>query len=455
MLKFQKIITIFSLLSFFCSLLTPFSAIQAQFNPHFVISDSELTDHNSMSLDQIQNFLEEKQSPLAKYVDPSVRMTAAQIIYDNARLNRINPRYILVLLQKEQSLITDPNPSPDQYNWATGYGVCDSCSKNDPAIQKYKGFAMQVDRGAGGTRFYFDNPDKFRYRTGETYLIDNTLVTIKNDATRALYTYTPHLHGNELLTSLWEKWFSVNYLDGALLQDGETGSIWLIRDGEKHLFKSKSVFLSRYSSFKKVIGVNPSELNKYPLGSPIVYSNYSLLQIPTGGVYLLDDDTLRPIDSRETFKLIGFNKDEIIKVATEDIAAYRVGDPVTKKDLYPTGALLQDNKTGGIYLVKSGIKYPVPTRDLIKIYYQNKKITPLSTKELEKFETGEALKLRDGELVSPKGESTVYFVSDGTIRPFDSYETFTDMGFDPDNIVYVDKKTLALHTLGEAITQKK
>ena len=78
----------------------------------------------------------------------------------------------------------------------------------------------------------------------------------------------------------------------------------------------------------------------------------------------------------------------------------------------------------------------------------------MTGKELEKFETGPALRLRDGELVSLKGESTIYFVSGGTIRPFDSYETFENMGFDPVNIVYVDKKTLDLHTLGELITQK-
>ncbi len=451
----QKILAIFNLVCLFFSSLWPFFPARAQFNPHFIISDSELTNSDSMSLDQIQNFLEEQNSTLAKYVDPTVRMTAAQIIYDNARLNRINPRYILVLLQKEQSLITDPQPSPDQYNWATGYGVCDSCSKSDPGVQKFKGFALQVDRGAGGTRFYFDNPDKFRFQTGKTYTIDNTEVTIKNDATRALYTYTPHLHGNEMLAAIWEKWFSVNYLDGALLQDSENGSIWLIRDGEKHLFKSKSVFLSRYSSFNRVIAVNPSELNKYLLGSPIAYPNYSLLQIPTGGIYLLDDDTLRPIDSRDTFKLIGFNKEEIIKVALDDITSYKIGEPVTKNDLYPTGALFQDNKTGGVYFVKSGIKYPVPTRDFLKIYYKNKKITPLDPKELNHYETGAALKLNDGELVSIQGQPTVYFISNGIRRPFDSYETFESMGFKTENIISLDQKTLDLHPLGEPLTLKK
>ncbi|HRY63086.1 MAG TPA: hypothetical protein P5267_00550 [Patescibacteria group bacterium] len=455
MFNLKKITAICCLFSFFSGSCWPLLAANAQFNPHFIIADEELTDYDSMSLDQIQKFLEEKNSPLAKYVDPLVRMTASQIIYDNARLNRINPRYILVLLQKEQSLITDANPSQGQYDWATGYGVCDSCSKNDPAIQKYKGFAMQVDRGAGGTRFYFDNPDKFKYQTGETYTIDNLDVTIKNDATRALYTYTPHLHGNEMLVTLWEKWFSLNYLNGSLLQDAENGSIWLIRDGEKHLFKSKSVFLSRYSSFQKVITVNPSELNKYPIGSPIEYPNYSLLQIPTGGVYLLDDDTLRPIDSRETFKLIGFNKEEIIKVNEADILSYKSGQPITKRDLYPTGTLLQDKKTGGVYFVKSGIKYPIPTKDLLKIYYKNKKINPVTAKELEPYEAGPVIKLRDGELVSSPGDSAVYFISAGMRRPFDSYDTFTGMGFKADNIISVDKKTLELHTLGEMITLNK
>ena len=448
----QKIKAVSILFIFFSCLIWPLSSIKAEFNPHFIISDEELFDYSSMSLDQVQKFLEDKNSTLAKYVDPNIKMTASQIIYDNARLNRINPRYILVLLQKEQSLITDTNPSQGQYDWATGYGVCDSCSKSDPNIQKYKGFAMQVDRGAGGTRFYFDNPDKFKYQTGETYTIDSTKVTIKNDATRALYTYTPHLHGNELLATLWEKWFAVNYLNGSLLQNSENGSIWLIRDGEKHLFKSKSVLLSRYPNLKTVIPVKPAELDKYPVGNSIEYPNYSLLQIPTGGVYLLDDDTIRPIDSRETFKLIGFNKEEIINVSNQDIFFYKLGHPITQKDVYPTGTLLQDKKTGGVYFVKSGIKYPVPTRDLLNIYYKNKKITPVTGQSLEQYENGEPIKLRDGELASLKGESTVYFISAGWRRPFDSYETFTNIGFQAENILYVDKKTMELHTLGEIIT---
>ncbi len=89
------------------------------------------------------------------------------------------------------------------------------------------------------------------------------------------------------------------------------------------------------------------------------------------------------------------------------------------------------------------------------VYYKNKKITPSSAAELEQYETGAAVKLRDGELVSPKGESTVYFISSNLKKPFDSYATFEGMGFKPENIIYVDKKTLELHTTGELITLNK
>ena len=84
-----------------------------------------------------------------------------------------------------------------------------------------------------------------------------------------------------------------------------------------------------------------------------------------------------------------------------------------------------------------------------------KKITAASAKELDQYETGAAIKLRDGELVSPKGESTVYFISSSLKKPFDSYAAFKGMGFKPENIIYVDKKTLELHTTGEIITLNK
>ena len=323
---------------------------------------------------QVQNFLTSKGSYLATYVDPNLRITPAQAIYDSARLHRINPKYILVLLQKEQSLIENDSPGQNQLDWATGYGICDSCKKTDAKVQKYKGLVNQVDWGTGGTRYYLDNPNEFKYQTGQTFTIDNQKITIANDATRALYIYTPHLHGNKNFYNIWQNWFSTSYFEGSLLQDSKDGGIYLIRDGKKHPFLSKSAFLSRYPSFDRVIPVNPSELDSYPLGNAIEHSNYSLLQIPTGGIYLLDDDTLRPIASKKAFRLLGYNPEEIIHVKSKDIFSYKIGKAITETSIYPTGALLQDNSTGGVYFVQNGIKQPILDRELINLYYKNKKI---------------------------------------------------------------------------------
>ncbi len=427
--------------------------ILAQFNPNYIISDSDLTDYNSMYMGQIQDFLIQKNSYLASYVDPDVRITAAQAIYDSARLHKINPKYILVLLQKEQSLIEDSNPTQDQLDWATGYGICDGCKKTDPKVQKYKGLTNQVDWGAGGIRYYYDRPNEFKFKVGQTYNIDGQQVTIKNDATRTLYTYTPHIHGNKNFYKIWQRWFSSSYLNGSLLQNTDDGGIYLIRDGKKYPFLSKSAFLSRYNSFNRVIPASPTDLDKYPTGQAIEYPNYSLLQIPTGGIYLLDDDTLRPITSKKTFKLLGFNPEEIIPVASKDIFFYKIGKPISEKDAYPTGAILEDSTTGGRYFVYNGEKKPILAPEIINLYYKNKQIIKTTPEELNNYTTGDPVRLKDGELATSPDSSAVYVISNGEKHPFLSAEVFIGLGYKWENVISVPNKILNLHPTGEMITQ--
>jgi hypothetical protein len=453
----KKIISIL-LITGYLLLVSGAAPALADFNPNFIISDSELIEYDSMNMEQIQEFLENKNSYLADYVDPTVRITSAQAIYDSAHLHQINPKYILVLLQKEQSLIQDGNPTQDQLDWATGYGICDGCKKTDAAVQKYKGFVNQVDWGAGGTRYYFDHPGEFTYQVGQTYNISDTngsamQVTIVNNATRSLYIYTPHIHGNQNFYNIWQNWFSTSYFDGSLLQDAESGGIYLIRDGKKHPFLSKSAFLSRYPSFDRIVVVNPADLDNYPTGQAIEYPNYSLLQIPTGGIYLLDDDTLRPIASKEAFRLLGFNPEEVTPVESKDIFFYKIGEAITEKSAYPTGALLQDKDTGGVYYVQNGVKQPILAREMIKLYYADKKITPVTPGELGNYTTAEPVKLRDGELVRSPEDPAVYFVSNGQKLPFASAEAFNGLGYKWENIVTLPQKVLNLHPTGEMIME--
>ena len=66
--------------------------------------------------------------------------TAAQIIYQAAQDYSINPQVLIVLLQKEQGLVTNDWPWIYQYRSATGYG----CPDNAACATEYYGLYNQV-----------------------------------------------------------------------------------------------------------------------------------------------------------------------------------------------------------------------------------------------------------------------------------------------------------------------
>ena len=441
----MKKIFIIAILSIF--ILQPSITINAaSFNPGLILTDEELTNASAINQDQIKDFLKKKGSFLTNYVAPTVRMYVYQIIYEVSQFYQINPKYILTLLQKEQGLITETNPSQGQLDWATGYGCPDSGGCN----AKYQGLATQIDWGAGAIRYYLENPEKFNFQVNKTHLIDNQPVTVLNLATSALYNYTPHIHGNEVLHSLWNKWFALNYPEGSLLQNATDKTLWLIQNNQRRQFASKAVFTSNYS-LNKLLPVKAEDLEKYEIGALIKYANYSLLQIPSGGVYFLENDAVRPITSKEAFKLIGFNPEEIIKVTEEEILSFPRGEPITIKSAYPVGAILQDKITKEIYFVKDGIKHLLISDKLLKIYFPKRKIVKVTGEELAKYETGENYKLKDGELVKIITDPTVYVISAGKKLPIASAEAFESLGYKWKNIIDVPETVLALHKLGENV----
>lgn len=134
-------------------------------------------------------------------------LSSAQIIYNVAQRYNINPQVLIVLLQKEQGLITDTWPLPVQYKTATGYG----CPDTSECEAKYFGLTAQLYWA--GTLFHavvtdnqtWSNP----YGSGTSWFSPYTLgsnsiyynpnvscgssvVDIQNRATQSLYDYTPY-----------------------------------------------------------------------------------------------------------------------------------------------------------------------------------------------------------------------------------------------------------------------
>jgi len=451
----SKVLASLLILSFFIFPLTVL-AEEVNFNPHYIISNQEMRDSACMDYSQIESFLIRKGNlnQRALIDKDGIVKPATEIIYWAARNYQISPKVLLVTLQKEQSLIEDENPTSDQLDWAMGYAVCDDCSKSDPMIQKFKGFGKQVDSAAKRFNDYFQNPNQFNFKAGETYNIDGQSVTINNQATANLYIYTPHIHGNQNFRKIWDRWFKRTYPDGSLVKavgaEGEKEIIYVIERGLKREIASMSILLSRYDA-DRIIEVNASDLDQYPDGIPIRLANYSLLSSPKGTVYLLVDDTLRGFASAEVFKTMGYNFEEVEEVSFEDLAVYQEGLPLTIKSIYPIGALLQDKTTGGVYYVEEGMKHPIWSKEIMDINYPHRKITPVSPEELDQYTTAEPAMFRDGELVMSPSSSTVYVISNGQKLPIADEATFNGLGYKWHNIIVTTDQALALHQTGEEL----
>ncbi|MEK7105611.1 MAG: hypothetical protein AAB865_02935, partial [Patescibacteria group bacterium] len=196
--------------------------------------------------------------------------------------------------------------------------------------------------------------------------------------------------------------------------------------------------------------VDESQLLKYDIGAPIAFPNYSLLQAPSGAVYLIVDDERRGIDSIETFNAIGYSTDEIVPATNEDLSAYREGKKITIDSIYPDGHLLQDTTSGGVYFVQDGVKQPLVSKAVLDINFEGWRIHPTLREVLDTYETGDEVKLPDGTLVKAD-DPTVYVISEGERLPILSGDVFEQMGFKWENIKVVDERTLKLHRLGDEI----
>lgn len=198
----------------------------AGFDAGRIIDDGVFTDKNTMNPAYIQAFLNSKVpscdtwgtqtseygggtrrqwAEARGYMAPYTCLrdytengrSAAQIIYDTAQAYSINPQVLIVLLQKEQGLVTDTWPVSVQYRSATGYG----CPDTAPCDAQYYGLTNQLNWSAKMFRAIMDaSPNWYTpYIVGNNYIQYNptascggSTVNIQNRATQALYNYTPY-----------------------------------------------------------------------------------------------------------------------------------------------------------------------------------------------------------------------------------------------------------------------
>ncbi|MDO8509837.1 MAG: serine hydrolase, partial [bacterium] len=443
-------------ISFLCA--PTLAMAQADFNPNFIISDAELQNYSSWNTRDVQSFLDARGSYLRNYQTENSSGTiksAAEIIFDAAQAFQINPKFLLVTLQKEQSLVTDDFPTQKQLDWATGYAVCDSCSMSDPKVVKHKGFGKQVEDAAGIMRWYYNNNDKSYIKKKDVLtLIDKTDVIPGSWATAFLYTYTPHLHGNSNFWRIWQTWFSQVYPDGTLLQSNTTSStdVWLLQNNKKRRFANRTALITRLDP-KLIISVSDTELTNYEVGPEITFPNYSILKSSAGQYYLLDYDTLRPFAGEEVVRQLGYNPQEIIDVNQSELINYSTGNTITASSTSITGVIYQiADMNNSYYLLKDNVLFYLIDKKIAQTNYRNLKIEQKKRADITKYTLSPIpLKFFDGTLVQASDSSVVYVIEKGLKRRLADRDTFNGLGYKTENIIKVDPNTMVRLADGEPL----
>lgn len=138
--------------------------------------------------------------------------SAAEIITKIGNACGISQKVLLVMLEKEQSLIQDTFPAQHQLDRAMGYACPDSGPNNSANCDtRYYGFFNQVYYAAWQLKVYQGNPNSFAYKANQSSKIQwnpnagcgTSDVFIQNAATAGLYIYTPYRPNQAALNAGW------------------------------------------------------------------------------------------------------------------------------------------------------------------------------------------------------------------------------------------------------------
>lgn len=409
--------------------------------------------------------------------------TAAQIIYDVSRACNVNPMVLLVLLQKEQSLITDDWPWSIQYRSATGYGCPDTAACDTT----YYGFFNQVYYAGRQFQRYAKLPGNYNHRGRQTSFVrynpnsscGGTNVFMENQATAGLYNYTPYqpnsaalnnlygtgdpcsAYGNRNFWRMFRDWFGstegqvnvaiVRHPDGTLVRTLGEPEVYLILGGVRHHISDIETFASHGYTWSDVRIATAGD-RQLPTGSNLTFRGgtlirgsdrpevYSLRCMPT---FCMKDH----IASLEVFQGLGLKFSEVLVLAQSRADGIVQDKTITSATVHLQDSLVLDTSTGKVYLVDTNTKRWVPS---LQVFTANRFPWPRVRTALPgdlTLPNGSNVDFPEGTLLQASGQPAIYALNTtdaGTLekRHITSGELFGGFGYAHDQVFVVDASLL-------------
>ncbi|TFB91038.1 hypothetical protein [Cryobacterium sp. HLT2-28] len=292
--------------------------------------------------------------------------SAADIITRVGNACGISQKAMIVLLEKEQGLISDTWPSARQYRSATGYG----CPDTADCDVTYYGFFNQVYAAALQFKYYAANPTRWNHVPGRNNAVrynpnpdcGSGTVFIQNQATAGLYNYTPYQpnaaalgnlygtgdgcssYGNRNFWRMFSDWFGSPTSGTSLLRTAANGTVYLISEKFKYPVPSLGI-LGALAPLGKVGFVSQSYLDRFTTAHTVGRS----IRANDGSIYFYDSGIKLPFSSCTQASDYGAScaSDGYVQLTDAQISAFYPG-PV----LSPVLGTVE----GSRYYIKNGTK---------------------------------------------------------------------------------------------------
>lgn len=455
------------------------AALGSDFRAGNIISDAVFYNSSAMTASQIQGFIDAKESCVAGYTclenfrqntvsRPAdakcgaytgvASQRASDIIYAVAQACGLNPQVLLVLLEKEQGLVSSNSPSASRYNIATGY----ACPDTAPCDAQYYGFYNQVYKAAWQYQTYRLFPASFSYRAGRVNNIlwnpnstcGSSPVYIENQATAGLYIYTPYQpnvaalnnpyglgdscssYGNRNFWRIFTDWFGNPQGGGWFAKTADSSTVYLLTADHKYAVPNGEI-LNAYWALGPYRTVSAAYLAQFTTGIPLA----QLVRDPTtGAVSYFDQGVAHHVLSCAQLVDWGTSCSNYIDLTPTEFSTLANGAPLN--------SWARSAATGAIYYVSNGSKSWIHSMaEILRINggtqpdYINLGSTALAT-------------LRDGpdfvaagSLIQANGQGTIYLVDGAThLVPVSSAAMASD--FSPNGIISVTPATITAYQVG-------
>ena len=303
------------------------AAVAGEFNPGMIISDALFYDGSAMSAATVQNFLNSQVSACAagytclkdyRQATPSRAAvdgrcgaypggdndTAAMIIAKVGAACGISQKALIVLLQKEQGLVTATSPSAGKFQIATGY----ACPDTAACDSTYYGFFNQVYAAASQFKRYATLPSAFNHVAGRVNNVrlhpnaacGSTPVLIQNNATAGLYNYTPYQpnasalanlygtgdgcasYGNRNFWRYYTDWFGSTTVS-SLMRTVSNDTVYLVVGTSKYPITTFALY-NAYAPMGGTSYVSQSYLDTLTTKQPAS----RIIRTPDGAIYFID-----------------------------------------------------------------------------------------------------------------------------------------------------------------------